>query len=304
MATIGITGGTGLVGRQVGRLLTDKGHHVIIFSRNPVQSHPNANLSYAILDAASKKCDRVAIGALDAVIHLAGEPVAAKRWTKAQRQRIVDSRVTGTRFLIAMLGEHGKKCDTFIGASAIGIYGSDRPQGRAFTEDSPSARDFLATTCVQWEAAEQEIAAHMRTVILRIGIVFAREGGALPAFTRMAPYRILPVTGNGKQVMSWIHIGDLARLIVHSLEDRNMSGIYNAVAPEPTTCTGLIATIAAEKGGIFLRPHVPAAMLYALFGTMASEVLKSATVSAEKLKTTGFTFRFPAIKEAIHDLLG
>ncbi|GAA4460210.1 TIGR01777 family oxidoreductase [Nemorincola caseinilytica] len=301
--TIGITGGTGLVGTHVARLLTEKGHSVVLLTRHPRGKKPGNNIRYALFDAEAGKCDTATLSALDAVIHLAGEPIAAHRWTPAQKQKIVDSRVHGTRFLVAMLRQYSAHCQTFIGASAIGIYGPDRLTAKPFTEDMPPATDFLGDTCMKWEAEQQKIAPIMRLVTLRTGIVLAREGGALPQFLRTAPFRLLPIPGSGKQIISWIHMTDLARLIIYALEQPGMSGPYNAVAPAPIPAKELMTAIAKEKGGFYLKPHVPAFVLHAVLGEMAVEVLKSATVSAERTTATGFTFNYPGIRAALHHLL-
>ncbi len=303
MKTIGITGGTGLVGVHVASLLIAKSYNVVLFSRNPKLRAPLSGCTMAHWDPSTQVCDVEAIRSLDGVIHLAGEPVAGKRWTDAQKKRIVESRVEGTRFLVSQLRLHGANCRTFIGASATGFYGPDDVETEAFREDANACEDFLGTTCRQWEQEEHAATELMRTVTLRLGIVLAREGGAFAEFVKPFSFGIRPVLGSGKQVISWIHVADLAQMIVFALERSDINGVYNAVAPNPVSNRGLMKTIGNLRGGFQIPISVPTFALKVLLGEMSIEVLKSCTVSCEKIQAAGFKFAYPEISEAVESLL-
>lgn len=303
MGVIGITGGTGLIGRHIVPLLTEQGHNVIIFSRNPERNTKTAQVCYALYDAANNRIDTAAIGSIDAMLHLAGESVAAKRWTPQQKQEILNSRVQGTRMLTDALAAHAPNCKVFIASSAIGYYGPDTVPAKPFEEDSKPATDFLGDTCRQWEAAIATAPAHIRTVLLRTGIVLAKEGGAFPEYIKAMPVRVLPVIGNGKQIVSWIHVADMARMFVYALHTQTMQGAYNAVAPRPASCTALMHAIGAASGKTMFYPNVPAGILKIMLGEMSIEVLKSCTVSAQKILEQGFKFQYPSVDEACVQLL-
>jgi len=302
MKTIGITGGSGLIGTHITRLLISKGYRVVILSRSPKPGSRNGVIE-ALFDAASGKSDREAISQLDAAMHLAGEPVAGKRWTAAQKDKIYSSRVEGTRFLVEQLRSHAPGCKTLISASAIGYYGPDNAAKTPFTEADTPADDFLGKTCRAWEAASHSADSFARVVLLRTGIVLAREGGAFKEFVRTLPMRVLPVLGTGEQMISWIHVDDMAAIYVHALENETMNGPYNAAAPTPISNKQLMQTIAGVHGGFHLMPKVPAFALRAALGEMSVEVLKSCTVNAKHLADSGFRFRYETPESAVRALL-
>ncbi|MBS1773620.1 MAG: TIGR01777 family oxidoreductase [Bacteroidetes bacterium] len=303
MKTIGITGGTGFVGRHVTNLLISKDYNVVIFTRNPKKYNSAGNISYALWNPETEDADSTDFQKLDGVIHLAGEGVADKRWTPKRKQEILESRTKGTAFLVKMLQNHAPNCMAFISASGIGYYGPDMT-GKPFTENDPAYNDFLGNTCVQWENASKPVEPQMRRVLLRIGIVLGKEAGAFYEFEKPTRFGILPILGGGRQVVSWIHIDDLAALFVHALETESMHGPYNAVAPVPVAQKLLMYTIAHVKGLPPLGIPVPSFALKLMLGEMSIEVLKSATVSSAKTEASGFVFRYPTITKAVRQLLG
>ena len=304
MATIGITGGTGFVGRHLTHLLVDKGYNVVIFTRSVANKTPQKQVSYVHWNSDTGECDINGLKSIDAIVHLAGTGLANKRWTEARKRRIVDSRVKVTDFLVARLKEFGTGCHTFIAASAMGIYGPDRDTHGAFTETDPPYNDFLANTCKQWEASSRKAEEFTRTVILRFGIVMGHDDGAFPEFERPMNFGIVPIIGSGHQMISWIEIEDLARLIVFAIEHKQMSGVYNAVTPYPVSQMQLMQTIAHEKGGFKVRIPAPPFMLRLMLGEVAGELLKSCTVSGEKILSAGFNFYHPSITGAVKSILG
>jgi uncharacterized protein (TIGR01777 family) len=303
MQTIGITGGTGFVGSHICKLLTDQGHHVVIFTRSGSKKSASLMVSYAHWDPAAKTCDTGALGRLDAIVHLAGANLAGARWTEKRKKEIVESRVAATAFLVEQLKTHAPNCKTMVSASATGFYGPDRPGVIPFTEEAPAYPDFLGELCKEWEAAAQPAAGFLRLVIVRFGIVLGKESGAFAAFVKPVSFGIMPVLGSGNQMVSWIHVDDLAQLVITSLHNEKMQGIYNGVAPEPVAHKTLMKTIAHAKGGIKIPAPVPAFVLKLMLGEMSVEVLKSATVSAQKVLNTGFSYRFPTIGTAVEDLV-
>jgi uncharacterized protein (TIGR01777 family) len=302
MKTIGITGGSGFVGSHLTVLLVSKRYEVVIFSRDTAKD-PGKMVTYAHWDAERGECDVNALKKVDAVVNLAGAGIADERWSEKRKREIVNSRVKGTNFLVSQLKQYAPGCKTFVAASAMGYYGPDSEDAIPFTETSPPGEDFLGDTCRQWEGASQKASEFARTVILRFGIVLGKESGAFPKFAKPMSFGIAPVLGSGKQVMSWIEINDLARLILFALEHEEISGVYNAVSPNPVTCRELMKTIALVKGGIKIPVTIPVFLLKIALGEMSSEVLKSCTVSAQKILSTGFIFDHPGIQGAVKAIL-
>lgn len=302
MKTIGITGGTGFVGHHLSRVLVEEGHKVVIFTRRVAEKSAEPNITYAHWDSDKGECDNNAMRSLDAVVHLAGAGIANKRWSEHRKKKIVDSRVQVTDFLVSQLKSNCHNCKSFISASAVGYYGPDR-SGRPFTEESAPADDFLAETCQQWEAAALKAADIVRTVILRFGMVLGKEDGAFTKFAGPMKLGVMPILGSGEQVMSWIEADDLSRLILFAIQNDQLLGVYNAVSPEPVKHKDLMKAIAKAKGGLKIPAPVPAFLLKGLFGEMSNEVLKSCTVSADKILQAGFRFKNPSIQKAVTAIL-
>ncbi|MBU6307556.1 MAG: TIGR01777 family oxidoreductase, partial [Bacteroidetes bacterium] len=224
-----------------------------------------------------------------------------KRWTASRKKEICDSRVKSGRLLTSAIQKLSKCPVSFISASAIGWYGADASTPAIpFREEAPYDRSFLGETCRQWEDSIQELPAmDIRTVILRIGIVLSRKGGALPEFIKPLRLGVAPILGSGKQVISWIQLEDLVAMIVFAMEQPRLSGVYNAVAPAPATQQQLMHTLAQLTKRFFIPVPVPSWILQAVMGEMSIEVLKSTTVSADKILATGFSFRYPMLREAL-----
>jgi uncharacterized protein (TIGR01777 family) len=302
MATVLITGGTGLIGSAVTEKLLEKGYGVIILSRSARRSN-QPNLRYAQWDLRKGNLEEWAIREADAIIHLAGAGVADKRWTKKRKQEIRDSRVNSGALLVKKLQEIPNTVRVFVSASAIGWYGPDPqiPNPNPFAEEQPAANDFLGSTCKVWEDSVKP-AAEMgkRLVILRTGIVFSDKGGALKEFRRPVKFGIAPILGTGRQVMSWIHIDDLVRMYLFAMENSELNGIYNAVGPGPSSNREIILRIAHRlKGKWYIPIRVPSGLLKLILGEMSIEVLKSATVSSRKIEKAGFVFHYQTLPSAV-----
>jgi uncharacterized protein (TIGR01777 family) len=307
MVTVLITGGTGMIGKALTTALVEKGYAVIILSRNPGGAdlkHPS--VSYAAWNIEKQTIDIDAIATADYIVHLAGASLAEKRWTEQRKKEIVDSRIKSSALLVKALRQYPNSVRGFISTSATGWYAADPsiPNSRPFTEDDPSASDFLGTTCAQWEESVQPIMQPgKRLVILRVGIVLSMQGGALKEFSKPLKWGIAPIMGNGKQIMSWIHIDDVVKLYITAIENETMQGVYNTVAPSPVSNKELVLRLANCSGKRFYVPFpVPAFLLKLLFGKLGNEVLKSATVSSQKTEATGFSFTYPRLEEALMNL--
>lgn len=299
---IGITGGTGMVGRQLAKLLADDGYEVIVFTRKPDKSRKYIkNTTYAEWNPLKRKIDTTQLAKVGAMVHLSGEGIADKRWTEQRKTDIVDSRVLGTKFLVEQLKQYAPHCKVLVAASAIGYYGPDNGK-QPFAETAPAANDFLGRTCQQWEHASEDIEMNMRRVILRLGIVLAKEGGAFYEFNKPMNFGVMPVLGGGEQVVSWVHIRDVVRAMRFAIERIELSGTYNVVAPLPVAHTNLVHAMSRSKNGWRVPIPVPAALLKIMLGEMSTEVLKSCTVSSAKITDTGFRFDFRDIETAVKDL--
>jgi uncharacterized protein len=302
MATVLITGGTGLVGTHLTNMLLQKGYDVIILTRTSKSSNKKG-LSYAVWNVDEGIIDESAIETADHIIHLAGAGVADKRWSAARKVEIAESRTKSAALIVKALQQIPNKVTAVISASAIGWYGADTAESRrrGFREDDKVDRHFLGETCRLWEASINPVNdLGKRLVKLRIGIVLTEDGGALKEFSRPIKFGVATILGSGEQIVSWIHIEDLCRMFIYAIENESLNGVYNAVAPQPVNNKELSLKLAHKlRGKIFIPVHVPAFALKIAMGEMSIEVLKSATVSCDKMKSTGFTFIYPSITAAL-----
>ena len=294
-----VSGSTGLVGSALGRALTESGHTVVRLVRRPVT--PEDGDTAVSWDPAARQIDRERLEGLDGVVHLAGENVAGGRWTERQKAAIRDSRLGGTDLLCSALAACEAPPRVMVGASAIGYYGTRGDE--VMTEDSAPGDDFLARTCAPWEAAYAPIAERSRLVILRIGVVLSRSGGALERM--LTPFRLClgGRLGSGRQYMSWIALEDLVAIVQRALDDETFSGPYNATAPNPVTNTEFTKTLGRVLGRPTVLP-VPAFALRILLGELADGLLLSSTrVVPRRLLDAGFEFGRPELESALRRAL-
>jgi uncharacterized protein (TIGR01777 family) len=293
---VAITGASGLIGTVLGNLLTTGGHEVVRVTRSP---RLDGDVAW---DPARGAIDGAALAGVDAVVHLAGENVAGRRWTGDQMRRICSSRIQGTRLLVNTLKAMPEPPRTLVSASAIGLYG-DRGMER-LSEESDRGETFLAGVCSEWESEALAAAGIARTSLARFGVVLSPRAGALskmlPAFRLGAGGRL----GSGRQMMSWISIDDAAAALMHLLLDESLEGPFNLTAPRPVSNLEFTRTLARVLKRPAVAP-VPAFAARAAFGKMADEVLLGgALVLPERLESAGFSFRHPTLEPALRHLLG
>ena len=295
---IAVTGASGLVGRELAAFLGTGGHDV-----RPVLRRTSGAAGEIRWDPASHWIDADALEGMDAVVHLAGESIAAGRWSPESKQRILASRTEGTRLLCETLAGLAQKPRVLVSASAIGFYG-DRGEA-VLDETSDAGEGFLADVCRQWEAATAPAReAGIRVVNLRIGVVMTPLGGALAQM--LTPFRLGvggPI-GSGAQFMSWISLDDLLGAILHGIATPTLEGPVNATSPSPVTNAELTRVL----GSVLHRPAfvpVPAAVLRGLLGEMADALLLASTrVLPRRLLESDFVFRDPELHGALRDMLG
>ena len=308
MSVVLISGGTGLIGTSLTRHLIERGYDIIILSRKKKDTSSNPKIKYSYWNVEEKIIDAEVVKKADHIIHLAGAGVMDKKWTVEYKKKILESRIKSAELIIKCLEENAHHVKTFVSASAIGWYGEDvnsfdRREG--FTETDLATKGFLGETCLLWEASVEPVTAlGIRLIKLRTGIVLSKDGGAFKEFKTPLRFGIAALLGNGKQIISWIHIDDLCRMYCEAIENNYLNGSYNAVAPEPVSQKNLILTLAQKLRNKFFTPiYVPVFLLKFIFGKRSIEILKSATVSDKKIKATGFTFLYPTIEAAIDELI-
>ena len=305
MQTVLITGGNGMIGKALTSHLVDKGYKVIVLTRQlPAQKSTLPAIEFALWDTKKQTIDIAAVQKADYIIHLAGAGVVDKKWTADYKKEIQQSRTESSKLLLTTLQNNANKIKAVVSASAIGWYGEDVAGEKPFVETDKPASGFLGETCVLWEQSITPVEAlQKRLVKIRIGIVLSNEGGALAEFKKPVKLGVAGILGDGSQVVSWIHIDDLCRLFMYAIENENLSGVYNAVAPVPVTNKILTLELAKKMRGKFFIPlHVPAFVLKIMLGDRSIEVLKSTTVSDAKIKQAGFTFLFPTVDVALGQL--
>jgi uncharacterized protein len=298
---VALTGASGFLGPELVRALLQRGHAVHVLARDVPRTL--ARLPAGVTGAGFDALQGAQVGALEgveAVVHLAGEPVD-QRWTREARRRIHESRERGTRAIVAAMAE-ARVRGPLVSASAVGYYG-DRG-AEPLTEASAPGRGFLADVCRAWEGEALKARVWgVRTVCMRIGLVLHPEGGVLhrvlPTFKVGAGGRL----GSGQQYFPWIHREDALGLLLFALEREGLEGPVNAVAPEQVTN----AQFSQVLGEVLHRPsvmHVPAFALRMAFGEMASAALESQRVAPQRALQAGYAFRHPRLREALEHLVG
>ncbi len=295
-----ITGGTGLVGTRLSEKLLEKGYSVSFLSRKAGEG----KIKKYRWDPKANFLDEAALAQADSIVHLAGAGVFDKRWTPEYKKEIMESRVQSTRLLGEKLGSVPNRVQSVICASAIGLYGFDT--GDAWQmENAPKGQGYLAEVTDEWEKAGALIESKgIRLVKIRVGIVLSDKGGALDEMSKPVKLYVGSPMGKGNQYVSWIHIDDLCEMFMYAIENNQMAGPYNAVAPEPVTNKFLIQQIATTLKKPLWAPNVPAFVLKLVVGAEAADVLLGGNrVSPKKIMDQGFKFTYPVLRTALEDLL-
>jgi uncharacterized protein (TIGR01777 family) len=294
-----ISGATGFIGSVLVERLR-KSHSLVLLSRRPRRQHSTANQQWLTWEPGLRGEWEQAIDGADGIINLAGEPIAAKRWTKVQKERLRNSRIDTTRALVNSIARAQVKPKFLINASAVGYYG---PRGdEVVTEDSTPGNDFLSRLCVEWENEARNAEGHgVRLALLRTGIVLGKGKGALakmvPPFKMFFGGRL----GSGKQWMPWIHIDDEVGLIQFLIDNANARGAFNATAPNPVT----MSEFSSALGRVLNRPAwtpVPAGVLTLLLGEMAEMLLAGQRALPAAAEQLGFRFKYKNVANALASL--
>ena len=294
-----LTGASGLVGTRLTDMLLQKGYQVAHLGRS---KRPGKVPSY-VWNVAKGEFDPEALNGVDAIIHLAGAGVAEKRWTSRRKKEILESRTKSSALLYETLKKMNSKVRAVVSASAIGYYGFGLDEKTLFTEESKPGNDYLSRVVVAWEREVDAIASlGIRVVKIRIGIVLSDKGGALKEMAGPIKIGIGSPLGSGKQILSWIHLDDLCAMFIRAVEDESMKGAYNAVSPQPVTNRDMTRALAKVLNRPLLLPPVPAFVLRIMIGEMTDIVVNGRNVSSEKIRKTGFTFKFTDLKSALEAL--
>ena len=301
-----LLGCTGFVGKELVPALLKEGHELYIISRKNINNLklniPLDKFNFLKIDLSKKQNwnNENLLSNLkesDGIINLIGEPIADKKWTDVQKEEIEKSRINSTKFLMETLKKFRINPKVIVNGSAIGFYGTSLTQ--EFNENSQSGNDFLANLCNKWEEVANGKPFFSRLVIFRIGIVLEAEGGALGKMLPVFKIGLGGPIGDGNQWMSWIHRSDLCGLIIKALVDKQFSGVYNAVAPEPV----LMKNFSKTLGRCLKRPDlfpVPGTILKLLLGDGAKLVLEGQKVISIKLQEKIYKFKYPLLEKAIY----
>ncbi|MCX2573246.1 TIGR01777 family oxidoreductase [Pedobacter sandarakinus] len=292
-----ITGASGLVGTALKKQLLDQGYEVNTLSRKG-NGKPN-NFTW---DVYKGEIDVKSLNGVDAIIHLAGEGVVDKKWTKERKQQIIESRVKSTALLHqAIRSNPDHRVTTFISASAVGFYG-DGGDG-ILTEETAKGFGFLADCCKLWEdAVDDGRKLGLRVVKLRTGIVLSNDGGALPQLDKPIRFFVGAPIGTGKQWTPWLHLDDMVAMYIDAITNTKMEGSYNACAPFPVTNLGLTKAIAKHLHRPVWPIKVPRKILEMAMGERVEAVLMSSNTSAQKILDVGFKFKFTHLDDALSNL--
>ncbi len=294
-----LTGGTGLIGRRLTEQLLEKGYRVSHLSRSASE---DARVTTFLWDVNKGEIDERCIDSVDMVIHLAGAGIADKRWTDKRKKELTGSRTKSIALIYSLLKHKKHNVNAVISAAAIGYYG-DRG-GELMTEESLPSGGFLAKCCIAWEEAVDEGGQlGLRIVKFRTGVVLD-SGGALAKMAMPVKLYAGSPIGSGKQWVPWVHWQDVVDMYLFAIANEKLSGVYNMVAPNPVTNKQLTQAIAEHLHKPLWLPNVPAFFLKLVMGEMSSIVLASTKVSAQKIESAGFKFKFPVVEAALKEIYG
>lgn len=288
-----------MIGKALSDLLISEKHEVTHLSRS---ASPGSKIPTYLWNPAKGQIDKEALKGIDAIIHLAGAGIADKNWTKERKQVIIDSRVETARLLFSKVKELNIPLKIFISAGGISYYGMETTEA-IFRESDPPSTDFIGQCCVLWEEAADSFKELSRVVKLRTGIVLSKRGGALERITKPIKLGVGAALGSGRQWVPYIHIHDLCRMYLFALENDHVEGSYNAVNGDHITNSDLTKAAAEVLNKPLWLPNVPSFILKIAFGEMSGLILEGSRASSEKIRSTGFSFRFEDLETSLTDLL-
>jgi uncharacterized protein (TIGR01777 family) len=296
-----LTGATGLIGKEVGKLLVAKGHEVVAVSRSASRAKSELPFKATCVEWAGSDAafDRTVMESVDAVINLMGENLVDQRWSADFKKKISDSRILGTRALVESASQ-SKKLQTWIQGSAIGFYGEAK-DATIFDEASLMGEGFLPELCQAWESETAVLPKSVRTAIVRTGIVFSHQGGAFPQMFTPLMNGLGGNLGSGRQKMSLIHLDDMAALIVHLLETATARGVYNGVAATPISQKELTDQL-CQSLNVNRGPSVPAFALRLAIGEMANSILENQPVISTRQSEVGFKLKYPSVDQIVKEV--
>lgn len=293
-----ITGATGMIGKKLISVLLKSGHELSVLSRGH-QKIPGVKVF--LWDVYNHKIDKECMAGVDTIIHLAGENIAAQKWSPKRKKQIVDSRVLSTQLLYQTLKETKAPVRSIISASAVGYYGDSGDE--ILVEESPAGYGFMAECCEAWEqAVDKGRQLGLRIVKLRIGVILSAKAGALAAFEKPIRLFVGAALGSGRQWIPWIHIDDLVAMFVYAATHQTLSGAYNACAPFPVTNATLTKTIAKKLHRPVWPFNVPEKILKLILGEMSEVIFLSTNTSAEKILEADFKFKYTQLNDALTDI--
>lgn len=294
--TILITGGSGLLGQHLTKMALSANYKIKWLGRTKQNTPPE--VESFLWNIEKEYIDEKCFENVEYVVHLSGAGVADKPWTIQRKKEILESRTKSTELLAKYL-KNNTSIQKVVSASAIGFYGLDTGDN-SLNENAPAGNDFLADVTNLWEKEADKIT--IPTLKIRIGVVLTEKGGALPKLCEPIKWCAGAALGTGQQYVSWIHIEDLCRIFLFVLENKNLVGTFNGVAPFPLTNQELTKAIAKKMKKPLFLPNVPSFVLKMMLGEMAGIVLGGNKVSAEKIIQTGFHFEYDTIEKALLNL--
>lgn len=293
-----LVGGTGLIGTLLKEELIKRGYVVNILSRK--LNNDSHTFHWNVKD---KFIDLNALNGVSGIINLSGANIAEKRWTHKRKQVLYDSRINSTRLLFETIKNNNIKFDFFINASAIGYYGYKKTN-HVFNENDPFGEDFLSKLCADWEKEALNFnSLNIRTVLIRTGIVFTKSDGAFEKMKKPMLYGLSPILGGGKQFIPWIHIDDLIGIYIKSIENTQLKGCYNAVAPEHINYIDFNHKMAEILHKKFVSFNIPNFLLKLILGDVANIIINGNKISSKKIIENGYHFKYSTVNNAIENLI-
>lgn len=296
-----ITGGSGMVGRRLTDLLLKRGYTVAWLSRNSNTNTAYPGIKIFEWNPTNHFIAPEALKFADVIVHLAGAGIADSLWTKKRKQVIRDSRIQSGEVILQNITNY-PNIKKLISASAIGIYG-DNKEKWVTEEDVSTNNDFLTNTCKAWESvANKAKEKNLTTVVIRTGIVLNKNEGILQSMQLALSLRLAVIFGSGNQFLSWIHIDDLCEIYFSSISNDSLSGIYNAIAPNPVRNKVFIKDLFKTNSSWNIPIKIPSFILKLFMGNMSKLLLDSCRASSKKIESTGYTFQYPNLQSALKNI--